>query len=330
MSLLTELSDTLPPHTPIDGIPYQFPTVAPFNVPVWALTPTPDGTGSTIHPDVVLFDEPWHGFQFWMAVTPYYASNDRVENPTVLCSRDGYTWRNPEGLTNPVIDWPGRATDNVLWYNSDTDMVYDPDTDELVMIWREVRPDHSEWIYQSTSPDGVTWSPRVLLLQVGQALAVSPSIIRLAEDDWRLWGININGIDSMWHATSREGPYTNETPVHFTKNGVEFRVHHGDVTYHRGRWVAILRNTDLSMTEYAAVSLDGYDWWVHPVPIITPRASSFWDGTGGYRSTVQIDPAGQFAHIWYSILGALPLSCRTAYTRVPLSVYYPDPTSVGL
>lgn len=315
------LGDTVGPHTPTDKIPYAFPTQAPFNVPWFTLTPTPDGTGSVIHPDVVLLDEPWNGYRFWMAVTPYYLANDRLENPTVLASHDGYTWHVPAGLTNPVIDWPGRATDNPAWYNSDTDMVYDPDADELVMIWREVLPDETELIYQSTSGDGQTWTAKHLLLTASAATAVSPSIIRVAEDDWRIWGININGLDSMWHAATREGPYTDETPVHFYKGGVEFLVHHGDVTYQRGRWYGYLRQ--LGAQDFAAVSDDGYNWWVYPQPLVSPRGSSFWDSEGAYRGTMQVDPGGEFAHCWYSTLKLQgPISCRAGYTRVPMT-YWP-------
>lgn len=325
MSLLTMLGDTIGPHTPVDKIPYAFPTTAPFNVPTYTLTPTPDGTGSVIHPDVVLFDESWNGYRFWMAVTPYYLANDRLENPTVLGSHDGFTWHVPDGLTNPVFPWPGEGTGDASWYNSDTDMVYDPDADELVMIWREVLPDHTELIYQSTSGDGVTWTPKHLLLSVGQALCVSPSIIRVAEDDWRIWGITIGGIDQMWHATTREGPYVDPEDVTFTKGGASFLAHHGDVTYQRGRWVAAIRQYTTSV-EYVAVSDDGYSWWVYPQPVVTFRGSQYWDSVGGYRSTIQLDPAGEFAHLWYSTLVLTgPTSCRVGYTRVPMT-FLPNPT----
>src|SRR3954468_12655317 len=44
--------------------------------------PTYDGSGQSVHPDVVAFDSEWHGAKFWMTMTPYPKSNQALENPS--------------------------------------------------------------------------------------------------------------------------------------------------------------------------------------------------------------------------------------------------------
>ena len=33
--------------------------------------PTYDGSDQSTHPSVLRFDAPWHGYLYWMAMTPY-------------------------------------------------------------------------------------------------------------------------------------------------------------------------------------------------------------------------------------------------------------------
>src|SRR5579884_2655894 len=39
--------------------------------PTLMTIPTYDGSGQAVHPDVVAFDAPWHGAQYWLTMTPY-------------------------------------------------------------------------------------------------------------------------------------------------------------------------------------------------------------------------------------------------------------------
>lgn len=305
-------------------IPYDFPTSAPFNVPIYAITPTPDGTGRALHPDVVVFAEPWNGWRFWMAVTPY-PPDDREENPSILCSRDGYQWHVPAGGSNPVFPWPGQGTDNANWYNSDTDMIYDPATDELVMIWREVFTDVYEKIWLSASGDGITWSEPAEIMHIDgdtEGLVVSPSLVRVAANDWRLYAVHAGADERAWYATDREGPYGDPDDLTTLKSGVDFPVYHGDWIRHGGRWLAVLHSVETGC-DYAAVSADGLAWTVNPAPVVGIGAADRWDPSGTYRPTMQVDPSGDFAHVWYSVLAG-PFSCRVGYTRVPMS-FWPAP-----
>lgn len=139
-------------------------------------TPTYDGSGQAVHPDV--YDagagNTWNGYRYWMALTPYPGATETLENPSILCSTDGETWAVPAGLTNPVI--PGVDADTI---NSDPDLVMDDTT--LWMVYREFdRTTHDEKIYAVSSLDGVTWSaPTLIVSGTAQTAILSPAVVRV-------------------------------------------------------------------------------------------------------------------------------------------------------
>ena len=103
-------------------------------------TPTYDRSGQSVHPSVTDFKteyglESWGGFRYWMALTPYPNFNSAFENPSLLVSQDGSKWNNPPGVKSPLVPKPfGLINRN---YNSDPDLVYDPDQNTLILYWRE-------------------------------------------------------------------------------------------------------------------------------------------------------------------------------------------------
>jgi hypothetical protein len=65
--------------------------------------PTYDGSGQLTEPDVIFFNSHWHGFQYWMAFSPYPFTNPAEENPSIVVSNDGVNWQVPDGLVNPLV-----------------------------------------------------------------------------------------------------------------------------------------------------------------------------------------------------------------------------------
>ena len=58
LALLTAKSAAVDPLAPLpvypeQALPYTLPTEAPYQVPITMITPTYDGSGSTVHPSVV-------------------------------------------------------------------------------------------------------------------------------------------------------------------------------------------------------------------------------------------------------------------------------------
>ena len=65
------------------------------NAPSPQVTPTYDGSGEAVHPDVVLFANGWRGWEYWLVMTPYPSDDTGKENPSILVSHDGASWQEP-------------------------------------------------------------------------------------------------------------------------------------------------------------------------------------------------------------------------------------------
>lgn len=322
------------PGPPDDTTPYAMPTAAPYNAPTYAITPTPDGTGSVVHPDVIDFaqigaGDPWRGFRYWMGVTPYYLANADKEDPCVLASHDGFTWQVPPGGTNPIDQ-------NTVGSNSDTDIVYDPDADRLILTWREYKAvaPYDEWIYGSASTDGVTWSAPVLLWHVDAGgipeavsaqQSVSQALVRVGPGDWRAWSCaRINAPNSpalpgvypgLRTATDPLGTWSGPTPLVFS-GATGWTLWHFDVIRHDGEFRMLM---DCMWQHRPAVSTDGIHWSVGAAYMSNDPAS--WDTTTLYRATMQPHEDGTHYRCWYSSDSTTPSSWRVGYTQIPQSLW---------
>lgn len=303
--------------------------VAPYNNPNYMTVPEvyPGRPGAT-HPDV--WDagpRGWRGWRYWMAFTPFHGAGSLWENPSVGVSNtpEG-PFSAPDGLVNPIFPNQGAA------YNSDTEIIYDPDTDRIGVIWRGLayrQPDGSvttgrEWMWIKWSSDGVTWTPEAELWpsrpmpSAGEML--SPAFVQKPDGTWFVFschGLRVNTAPTLM------GPW--DTGRWATVNGrpANSLLWHIDVIRHRGQYRALIQfkipvppsTTD---TEYStlvpAVSLDGYTWECGP-PIMDPLYE--WEGVsrrGFYRAAFLPSDNGADYDVWYSGTGA---SWRIGYTRVP-------------
>ena len=328
MSLLALLASRSAPVTPppiVEGalppLPYVVPSSTPYNVPEYLITPTYDGSGSTVHPDVVDFwtshgIASWNGYRFWMAHTPYYRENDKVENPSILASHDGVNWEVPPGLTNPIFPAP---TD---WgFNSDTDLTYDATTDELVLVFR----DKSFLPKGMRSKDGVHW-PTTLnnIPRPGPSgEMVSPAVVKVPNG---YVALAIQGATprtlGRWTATAPDAPWGNYSVT----TGIPSTAWHFDATYHDGRILAVIDNLNIGEATKGGYGEDcitvasSYDeglTWTHNDTPILRRLKGAWDGGGMYRATLQPHENGTHMRVWYG--GSGPASWRVGLTEVPLS-----------
>ena len=113
------------------------------------------GDTQATHPSVLHFDEPWNGYTFWIAYSPYPEADDSKENPHILASNDGVNWVLPSGFSNPLDDTPKGYKSGVV-YNSDPELVYNSDTNELEFWWRYVDDSQDQMIlYRCRTSDGV-------------------------------------------------------------------------------------------------------------------------------------------------------------------------------
>lgn len=154
-------------------------------------------TGGT-HPSVEYFPDGFGGYKYWMAYTPY--PGEQNENPVIVCSMDGYTWRTPTGLTNPIDPTPSNG------YNNDTELVFDGD--KLYCYWRTYYYNEEiKSLYRMESEDGKVWTNKTECTFDVYHDPISPSIVR----DW-------NGNYQMWI-----GAYSNNKIRRYeSSNGIDF------------------------------------------------------------------------------------------------------------
>lgn len=296
--------------------PYEgFPSGAPYNCPTPATTPTPDGSGQATHPSVVNFPTGWNGWRYWMALTPYAYSNDHLENPCILVSADGYQWQEPAGITNPIYPWSGIPLD----YNSDTELVYDPECDRLICYWRPVVSDLTG-VLAKTSTDGVTWSDVVTVVPVEQPLLadLSPCIVRRAAGDWWMFSGCRSGFFGFrvrrsadpltgWSAPAR-GTVPLATPSH------------QGIVWADGQWWGLAFSAGVGQPLIPIASSDGYAWTAGPaVAAVRPGE---WDNGKMYRPCLTVK--GAWFRVWYGAMSTASV-WGIGYTRMPRSLWPAPP-----
>lgn len=305
-------------------MPYTVPSSAPFNAPTYmAELPTPDGSGQVVHPAVYDFGAGslWNGWRFWMAMTPYPASDSSQENPCILVSNDGWSWYVPDGLTNPVYGTPPYGR-----FNSDPHLEFDPLTSELILTYREQQQDTTHQTFYARSADGVTWPYRATALDwtwTGEG-PLSPCLVRRGAGDWVMYAILKNTWNmARWEATSPEGTWSGP----FIIANSTINAWHLDVHWDGSKMVALVDCLAGASDGYIlGTSSDGASWAFTESPVMLPRAGE-WDAEL-YRATFTPHENGTHNRVWYSGLSQASGSnvWRTGYTELPKTLW-PAPPS---
>ena len=266
------------------------------NSPTSLSTPTYDGSGQAVHPDIVYVPAGWNGYKYWMAITPFKNNDDAYENPSIIVSNDGLTWINPPGIINPIVPQPPAG------YNNDNDLLLV--NNSLVLYFNETNNDGNTYVKRMTSANGINWTSPQSVFSFPWHL-MSPTVIFE------------NNLYSMWYVRS-DGCYTNSSNVYLrvSSDGINWGpeqnvnmalegkvIWHFDVIKNDNGYemlVVIYPNTSSTCSRtslYFARSLNKIDWQVNPIPVSTPALIG-WDDYNIYRST--FIAADSFYKIWYS------------------------------
>lgn len=284
--------------------------VAPYNAPDYlkmpAIYPNPSGT----HPSVVDFgpDQKFNGWRYWMAYTPLYNYTEPEENPVIVVSNDRTTWVEPAGITNPIYDWEGKGSPD--WtgsgYNSDTELVWDNDAQMLYCYWRTTRSNSREFLYAKTSPDGIHWSSRIDVLDTGLfTAALSPSIVKGHDGQWRMFTHGIQAPPAVRVAATPFGPWSEPTPLVRTGPASYW---HLFVRYEYGQYRMLINGNDKL---WPAVSEDGVTF--RSGPAVMHQSVQPWEA-GQYRACMTHADNGVDYDVWYGNKGS---GWQLGYTRIP-------------
>ena len=217
--------------------------------------PNTFGFDEAVHPTVVYIPESFGGYKYWLVQTPIpYDSNmelyiDRYEIPHVHASNDGYNW---EIVVSPLDDVSPQEIANGA-YMSDPHIIYRPDINQLEVFYRLTKgggldgynSSHETQLLRKTSTDGVNWTEREVILEMGPSysdnlnLMISQAVIwDNTQKKYRFWYNNYSGnvLQRDWDGTTWGEIKTvgvSKNPVSAIKYQEKW---HLDVAYYRGKY----------------------------------------------------------------------------------------------
>ena len=273
--------------------------------------PTYDGSGQAVHPDVVEFDSEWHGAKYWLTMTPYPQSDQKLENPSILVSANGVDVAVPDALKNPVIAPPKNSRD----YNSDPELLYEAQTDRLVLFYRFVQR-KTNTLRLSVSGDGSTWTSMRSPFSERSHNVVSPTIAPRVGQPSRMWYVVAGpaGCDAQSTqvvsraATNPTGRIVDTkwaTPV-----VTDLAIPGYSIWHIKARWIpskqqywmlisAFPNDADGCDTDdlFFAKSSDGLHWTTYAEPVLRHEDRE-WTASAVYRSSFLYDARTDVLSLW--------------------------------
>jgi hypothetical protein len=288
------------------------------NAPVPLTIPTYDGSGQVTEPDMIFFNSPWHGFQYWMAFSPYPFTNPAKENPSIGVSNDGVNWQVPDGLENPLV------LPNGMNYLSDASIFYDRESDQLWVYYNVTlaTSGNALGVNRIVSPDGVHWHNDGQLFQIPPCRAVSPTVGKVAST-YFMWSVDPNDCEAtsstVTYRMSADGlNWSNPQSTNMAQD--DYVIWHININYVPSKnewWAAVTaypRGQDCCTNTrlFFSKSGDGIHWTPYGKPILSASASG-WDDSQIYRSSFLFDAQNNEIQVWYS--AADPEAWRIGFTR---------------
>lgn len=257
----------------------------------------PNAYGNQIdyHPSVEYFENKWNGYTYWCAFTPYEKCNDYWENPHILASNDLVNWETPAGFSNPLEPVPADYEYGVS-YNSDTELVYNSDKNQLECWWRYY--DYRNMtvsLYRKITKDGVHWSEKELTMSstpLNRHDYLSPALV-YENGTYKMWAIDLKQGFVVHYYESTDGlKWTDPKVINVEYEDPTIRHWHLDVIHSPKGYEMLLsafpkeNNDHLHMSLYYAFSKDN-ETYSKARLMLRPRAGTGkWDNQGLYRSSL--------------------------------------------
>ena len=218
------------------------------------------GQNQATHPNVIAFEEPWHGYRYYMAYTPYPYANGFEENPCLAASNDLIHWEKPEGLINPIAC----AEENQCDELKDSHLLYRKDTDQLEMWYlgrlnSDMQHGGSLYCFRKVSDDGIHWQSRQTMYRFSEFNLASPTIV-WDESGYHFWGIrNSKAFTGLYYMHSTDGIEWSNLQQCVVPLAEQTHMWHGALTFNEGVWYFVwVGNQGVSRNQiYLSVSSDG-------------------------------------------------------------------------
>ena len=299
---------------------------APLDLPTFD---APGKIKGETHPDMLYFENGWHGYKYFMAVTPNQNGNSQFENPYILVSNNGTDWDLMPDLTAPLT---GVKEEPHPYHNCDEDLVYNEATNQIYLYYNWVDDADSNakaqvrlFIigYDETKEEFYSVSGETPICAIetdARYDALSTSIV-VKEGKWEMWAVDTHdGGNFGWNTSNTRVEYrtsddginwSEETSLEDTFTQPGYDHWHIDVQWvpkagENGEYWAIYPawpkpdgNSQRTWLFFAK-STDGQVWTTYEEPILSPRGGQYWDRNFIYRSTFLYEPKTDLFRVWYA------------------------------
>jgi hypothetical protein len=269
---------------------------------------TPSDIKSTTHPSVWYFEDPWNGYHYWMAHTPFPTT--AYELPCICASNDGETWVVPAGLTNPIYTNPTNAL------VADTELAY---YNGYLYCWFYSTISGVHLLHWMRSTDGVTWGDTTNTGIEGG----TPCIVAKDDGTLMLWYMRSG---ACWMRTSSDNGATWGAEQAVTMPGGNITLWHMKIRYAQGIYHMLHQNPSSTPpvapdSLFYLTSTDGLVWNGDTSRALRLVPKDFF---GAYRSCFILRPSanGVTADIWVSvrrITNSLPTSDYSTQWKIALA-----------
>lgn len=262
--------------------------------------------GDVVHPCVRYIPEGYLGHKWWMVYTPYYASNDKSENP-ILCYGANESSEPPTHwiVAYQVQGQPAKG------YNSDPTLFYDEG--KLYVMWRENLTGRCEkagfaraTFGAEVQSDGIgeVFGPLVGTKELKEDTEVSPTFIKTSTGKYRCYAMHLRffspfiqkqhpiirkllsnaavildllGIWSqqkgfgyaIWESDDIKQPFDYLQTARFENCNRLYRPWHMDLFKYKENLYAIVQSNQCNADICLAKCTDGIHFYLYPNPLMT-------------------------------------------------------------
>lgn len=312
-------------------------------------TPTYDGSGQAVHPDITVFTKGFKGrlsqpYTHIMAMTPYPNGNEDYENPSIIVSNNPESAFVEDNIPNPIDSQPGPSK-SIFGYasrilrgrsrshhNCDTDIVYHDR--KFYCYYNDSVGSRS--MHRRSSQNLVNWHHEEDLLGILNHIS-SPAVIYDEHDGkWKMWGVQYSGFKVPYYESDNGLRWTfkgyTDIPRYIYWDGANRNCWHIDIqkTWFGKKYYALIVYDSPPRVRpcflFFGESSDGLHWTVYDEPILAPR-SGCWD-ENIYRSSFII--ASSKIKVWYSASTMVSNVWHIGYTEATLDFVDSDDITLNV